>query len=295
MSEPVIISFGEVLWDLFPDKARFGGAPANFACHAAVLGPSVFMVSAVGNDPNGRKAIAMLQSYGVDTSLIQRITSAPTGTVGVRLDTSGKPTFKIDEDSAWDRIAWSSELEVRIAKADVVYFGTLGQRFEVSGFTIRRSLDLARKFGIHRVLDINLRAPFYDASLICESVKRCSVVKLSDDELDEVAAACGVTAKNGLEVILRTLLERYRLDLVVLTQGENGALLVSPRETIDQAGIPSKVLDTVGAGDAFTATMITGLLRGQPLSMIARKACEAAATVCANPGAIPELPDFKTT
>ena len=287
-----ILSLGEVLWDLFPEGARFGGAPANFACHVAALGAGVSMVSAVGDDPRGREAIEILKAYGIDVTLIQVIGAAPTGTVGVSLDAQGKPTFTIHAASAWDQMAWTPELAARITQADAVYFGTLGQRGALSKETIRRVLDLAKAAGIRRVLDVNLRSPFFDAALIRDSVAVASILKLSDDELDEVAAACEADSASGPEARLRALLERYRLDLVVMTRGVNGAILVSAAETIDEPGILITVRDTVGAGDAFTAALVAGLLRGESLAAIARDACERAAAVCAQSGAVPELPGF---
>ena len=295
MTQPAILSIGEVLWDLFPEGARFGGAPANFACHAAVLGAKVTMVSAVGSDLRGREAAEILRAYNIDTSLIQSITDAPTGTVGVSLDAEGKPTFDIHEGSAWDGIAWTPDLEARIVESDAIYFGTLTQRCEVSRATIRRALDLAKESGVLRILDVNLRQPFFDTVLIRESVERANVLKLSNDELEQVAGACKIESVNNPEATLRSLLERYQLKQVVMTRGADGAFIVSPDETIDQAGIPAHVRDTVGAGDAFTAAFVIGLLRGESLKTIAHDACEIAAAVCAQPGAVPELPGSSQT
>ena len=285
-----ILSCGEVLWDLFPAGPRFGGAAANFACHAALLGGKVTIVSAVGDDARGHEAIAILQSFGVDTSLIQRIGGAPTGSVSVSVDAAGKPSFEIQAGSAWDRIAWTPELESRITTADAIYFGTLSQRSETSRATIQHALSIAQARGTRRVLDVNLRKPFFDASLIRESISHASVLKLSDDELDEVVSDCGIIAERNPAAALRALLERYQLDLVAMTRGADGALLVSQTEAVDQPGIPTVVRDTVGAGDAFTAALVVGLLRGESLRTIARVACETAAVVCEQDGAVPDLP-----
>lgn len=296
MSEPLIVSLGEVLWDQFPEGARFGGAPANFACHAAALGSNVSMVSAVGDDVQGREAVNILRAYGIDVGLVQSIADAPTGAVGVSLDAKGKPTFAIHEGSAWDRIAWTPELKSCIAEADAVYFGTLGQRGEVSRATICRALNAAKASDTLRILDVNLRPPFFDATLIRESVESASVLKLSDDELAEVCTACDVDSALGAEEALRALLISFDLDLVVMTRGAEGALLVSASEAVDQPGIPAQVRDTVGAGDSFTAALVTGLLRNDSLKTIAVNACKTAADVCEQLGAVPDLPaDLETT
>ena len=287
MTKPQILSCGEVLWDLFPEGARFGGAPANFACHAAILGGDVTMLSAVGSDARGDEAIAILGAFGIDTSLVQRIADAPTGSVGVKLDAAGKPDFEIHAGSAWDRIAWTGAIEAHVAKADAIYFGTLGQRSAASRATIRRAMVLAKARGIPRVLDVNLRVPFYGGALIRESISQASVLKLSDDELGEVATACAIGCDANPAATLRDLLTRFGLSLVVMTRGAAGALLVSADEIVDQPGIPSRVVDTVGAGDSFTAALVIGLLRGDSLPAIARTACETASAVCAHRGAVP--------
>lgn len=290
MKQLSIISLGEVLWDLFPDGERFGGAPANFACHTALLGGDVSMVSAVGDDGHGRQAIESLDGYGIDVSLMQVVPDAPTGTVGVELDPNGQPTFTIHERSAWDQLAWSEELESRIASADAIYFGTLGQRGDVSQATICRAVKAAEVALIPRVLDINLRPPFFDSSLIRESVQHASILKLSDDELPDVCAACGVNASDSLDDQLRQLRHTNNLDVVVMTRGAAGAVLVTADGIVKQPGIATSVCDTVGAGDSFTAALLLGLLCGEPHDQILHKACAIAAAVCAHSGAVPSSP-----
>ncbi len=290
MNPPAILPCGEVLWDLFPDGARFGGAPANFACHASLLGAQASLVSAVGDDARGREALAILQDFGLDPSLIRVIADAPTGAVGVTVDAAGKPSFEIRGGAAWDQISWTPELATRLDTVDAVYFGTLGQRSAMSRSTIQQALRVAAARGIPRVLDVNLRRPFFDAALIRESIGWSTILKLSDDELAEVAAACGLPREDNPIISLRTLLTRHQLDLVAMTRGAAGALLVSANEIVDQPGIPTVVCDTVGAGDAFTATLVVGWLRRDPLPSLARRACEVAAAVCAQPGAVPERP-----
>jgi fructokinase len=288
MTDRRIIAMGEVLWDLFPTGPRFGGAPANFACHAALLGGSVALISAVGNDARGREAVTILNRYAIDTSLIQSIGDRPTGAVGVELDPSGKPRFEIHSGSAWDVIAWTPPIETAVSGAEAVYFGTLAQRGDVSRATVQHALEIARAHGLRRVLDVNLRPPFIDPDLIRRSLELATVLKLSDDELDEVLSACGIRAGFSIASTLQSLGSQFGLELVAMTRGAEGALLVSQREVVDQPGIPTVVRDTVGAGDAFTAALLIGLLAGTPLVDVARSACERAAAVCAHDGAVPE-------
>lgn len=277
---------GEVLWDLFPDGERFGGAPANFACHAAIQGADVTIVSAVGNDDHGREAIRILDDYGVDTSLIQISLNESTGTVSIALDSNGKPTFTIHEDSAWDLLSLNARLTAMMQDADAVYFGTLGQRCERSRRTIRQCVELAEEANVPRILDINLRSPFFDKELIRESIGCASILKLSDDELAPVAEAYDVPPAED-EHMLRTLLDIGTLDTVVMTRGSQGAILVSQEETVDQPGVPAEVRDTVGAGDAFTAALLIALLRREPSQDAMRRACATAAAACSHAGAVP--------
>jgi fructokinase len=286
MNGPAILACGEVLWDLFPDGPRLGGAPANFASHAAILGGQVSFLSGVGNDLRGVKALEILRSLGVDTTLTQVIDGSTTGVVDVAFDADNRPSYRIHPDSAWDYIAWTSALASRVAASDAIYFGTMGQRAELTRSTTRHALDLAKARGIPRVLDINLRAPFFGPAMLRESIAFASVVKLSDEELAEVAAACDVSTANGPEAALRELLVRYGLALIVMTRGAAGAMVVTPAGTLEQAGIPTKVVDTVGAGDSFSAALTIGLLLGLPLDVNVRKACEIAAAVCSHAGAV---------
>ena len=245
------------------------------------------MLSAIGEDRHGREAMHILRLNGVDVSLLQTISDAPTGTVGIDLDAQGKPTFTIHEGSAWDHLAWTERLESCIQQLDAIYFGTLGQRGKESRATIQRSLHLAKQRNVLRVLDVNLRKPFFDDTLIRESIAQANVLKLSDDELTTVAAACSIVATAEPEATLRSLLNRFDLDFVVMTRGAAGALLVTPDQAVDQPGIPTQVIDTVGAGDAFTATFLLGILRGEPHAMNLHAACSIAAATCSHSGAVP--------
>lgn len=287
---PHLLSCGEVLWDLFPDGPRFGGAPVNFACHAALLGARVKMLSAVGSDLSGSQALSILQRFGIDTTFVQPVKNAPTGSVKVSVDHAGKPSFRIEPESAWDSISLEGASLEGLASVDAVYFGTLGQRGAQSRATIRAVLQEAKARGILRVLDINLRPPFYDAALLRDSIALASVLKLSDEELPALLSACALPLEGPSEASLHSLRSRFALDCIVLTRGADGALMISDSGTTRQQGFPAKVVDTVGAGDAFTAAFVLGLLRTQPSADILRFACEKAATVCSHAGAVPPPP-----
>lgn len=284
-----IVGIGEVLWDVFPDEDRFGGAPCNFACSASELAgndANVCFVGAVGEDSYGTRGIASLRSRGVTTDLVQTH-NIPTGRVTVKLDKSGAASYVFDSESAWDFLAWNSELENLASTCDAVCFGTLGQRGDVSKGTIRQFLERVPRKSL-RILDINLRSPYFDERLICESIPLANVLKLNDSELPVVAAACDSSGSE--EDILVQLAERFKLDTVALTKGESGAVLWSRGAWSNLPSRAVQVADTVGAGDAYTASMVLGLLNGETVDSINRKAIEVASYVCTQSGATMSFP-----
>lgn len=286
LQSSAMVVFGEALWDQFPDGPRLGGAPANFAAHCARLGEAVFLVSAVGRDPLGEGALAGLRALKVDTRHVASLSDLPTGVVEVLERPGTGPVYRIASPAAWDAIDWSPELESQVRNAALVYFGTLGQRDARSRGTIRRALAMASEVGIPRLLDVNLRAPWYDATRIRESIGACSLLKLSDDELPEVLRACGLLCAAAPGEAIQCLREQCELDLVILTRGPMGAVVATPDGLVEQAGIPVEVVDTVGAGDAFCARLAVGLVRKEPLAASVAAACALAARVCAQRGAV---------
>jgi fructokinase len=289
-AKPCIVGLGEVLWDVFPDGPRFGGAPANFACSAAELAgdeADVFVVGAVGPDDLGRRAIQSLREHGVDPSYIA-VVEQPTGQVLVKFDAPGHPSYEIATDTAWDNLSASDAVLQLAARADAVCFGTLAQRSDTSRRTIHEFL-LATPAGCLRVLDINLRPPFWNENIVIESLAAANVLKLNDAELAALGRMLGL---KGTEFeLLRHLMDRFSLQVVALTRGERGAILMtSSGESSDLPGQPAAVVDTVGAGDAFTAALVIGRLRGLPLAEINAWANRVAAYVCSQPGATPKFP-----
>ena len=286
---PVIVGLGEVLWDIFPDGPRFGGAPANFVCSAAGLARGRFevaMASAVGVDELGQRAIATLVDHQVSVKTVAQV-NYPTGQVHVRLDNQGHATYEFAMDTAWDRLEWSSSLAELALLSDVVCFGTLGQRSHESLSTIRRFVCATGPSAL-RILDINLRPPFYSDEIILDSLRLANVLKLNDEELPVLARLTGLTGSPT--DMLRQLAKRYELKVVALTRGANGAILMRGDETSESPGVETKVVDTVGAGDAYTAALAIGLINDRDLETINRTACEVAAFVCSQSGATPQMP-----
>jgi fructokinase len=279
-----IIGIGEVLWDVFPDGPRFGGAPANFACHAASLGAEVSMISCVGSDDLGKRAIEFLQQRGVDTLNVAKSGELPTGTVQVTLDAKDSPSYTIAAPAAWDAITWSDRLEQLAAAADAVCFGTLAQRSKVSRESIQHFLRATPQDAL-RVFDVNLRQTFYSPETIRQSLDLANVLKLNDEELPIVSEACGIAGSRDDK--LGALCEKHALRLVAMTRGAKGARVVSPTSVSECPGFPTNVRDTVGAGDSYTAALVVGMLRGEGLDEVNEHACRVAAYVCSQSGANP--------
>jgi fructokinase len=288
-SRSTVVALGEILWDVFPDGPKFGGAPANFACTTAELARDrmdVYIVGAVGNDDLGHKAIELLRSHGVNTTCVSQV-AYPTGQVNVTLDNAGKPTFEIAENTAWDNLAWSDELAQLAARADAICFGTLAQRSPTSRETIRRFIQSTRPECL-RVLDINLRPPFWSVRDVLASLTLANVLKLNDTELPAIAEMMGWDAT---KVDLHMLALFHDLQVIALTRGADGAMLINADgERSDLPAQPTKIIDTVGAGDAFTAALAIGLLEGLTLEQINTWGNQVAAYACSQPGGTPYFP-----
>ncbi len=277
-------AIGEILFDRFPDRDRLGGAPCNVAAMLSQFGLNSFLISAVGRDRLAERALAELAELGVNTSAVQT-NELPTGEVRVSLDSHGKPTYTFAEKSAWDQIRWTPALAELAPTFDAVCFGTLAQR-NGSAETIRTFLRHTRKDAL-RVFDLNLRAPYYDRNVVLETLQLANMLKLNDEELPILAGFLEVKPE---EVIPRLL--AGNIELVALSLGPEGAELHRRGEcSRAPAGELEKMVDSVGAGDSFTATLIAGLLRGLPLDRINRHGNRVASYVCSQHGATPPLPD----
>jgi fructokinase len=281
----IVIGLGELLWDLFPTGKQLGGAPANFAYITSLLGDEGIPASRLGHDSLGVEAIRRLAELALTTEFIQQDADHPTGTVKVEVDRTGQPRFEISESVAWDFLQWTPQWQKLAQHADAICFGSLAQRSEQSRFTIGRFLLTSRKSAV-RVFDVNLRQAFYTTQVLAESMKLATIVKLNHEELPKIMRLLELENR-GEEDSARNLLSSHGLKLVCVTRGNNGSLLVSPNERSEHPGFKVKVADTVGAGDAFTAALVHGYLRGTPLAQINETANRVGAWVASQPGATP--------
>jgi fructokinase len=279
-----------LLWDLLPGGARLGGALTNFAVFCARLGNRTTLVSSVGDDDYGRAARTTLTQPNLDLEQLQTDGAHPTGTVEVSFSADKQPRYTIHRNVAWDFIGLTPELLEVARAADAVCFGTLPQRHEVSRSTIRSFVE-ATAPGCARVCDVNLRMPDCSPEVLQWSMAHATIIKLSDEEMPQVFS---MLHEQQLAVSPRgaahTLLESFpACQLVAMTLGPHGSLLTTRESTFGHPGFPIKVVDTVGAGDAFTAGLMHAYLRGASLQQMAEIGNLCGSYVASQPGATPPL------
>ena len=284
-----VVSVGEVLWDLLPEGALMGGAPANVSIHARALGADARLVSRVGRDALGDEIVRRFEDRGFPIDTIQRSDTAPTGTVDVKVDSAGQPHFTIRENAAWDMIEANETALAAVRGADAICFGSLAQRSEVSRKSIHALVSVTEAKAL-RIFDVNLRPPFIARPVIESSLAVASVLKLNDAEVPVLGEIFGLPTASD-EAFAAALAERFNLSVIACTRGARGSIIWTRDYISTHPGIPVQVRDTVGAGDAFTAALMLGLLRKRPLDEINQHANEVAAFVCSQPGATPLLPD----
>jgi fructokinase len=283
-----IVGIGEVLWDMFPTGAEMGGAPANFAWQAQALGARGIAVTRVGNDDLGREILRRYQEHGMSADTMQVDDDAPTSKVTVALAGDGVPTFTIHENVAWDRLALTPAALQAVADADALCFGSLAQRCEPARTTIQTLVASAPPRAL-RVFDANLRQHYFSRELVEKSLQLANVLKVNDGELAILAGLLGL--RGSIRGQIESLAQQYDLQSVALTRGPDGSLLFQAGRWSDRPGEPTEVVDTVGAGDAFAASFVMGLLRKMDLDQINALAGEVARHVCSRPGATPPLPE----
>jgi fructokinase len=292
---PRVLAFGELLWDLLPDGPALGGAPANFAAMLAGLMRQnsdepghVALFSSVGQDALEAAALEQLRARFVSTEWIAQDPTHPTGAVEIAL-VDGVPSYTIREDVAWDFIAGDPRLLALAPHLGVVYFGTLAQRSEISRATLQALVDATSRDCL-RLLDINLRPPWWTPEILRWSCSAASVVKMSAEEVPELVRTLGldVDAEDAVDAA-QSLLQRFAVELVAITRGAEGSLLVARDAVIEEPGLPVRVADTVGAGDAFTAGLTYALLQGLPLQPAAALANRCGAWAASRPGGMPPM------
>lgn len=283
-----VVGIGEVLWDLLPSGPQLGGAPANFACHAKMLGAQAHVITRIGRDALGGEILRRLTAMGIADGTVQVDDRAPTGIASIILQADGVPCFKLQEDAAWDHLALTDAALKCVQEAQAVCFGSLAQRSQSAPSIIKR-LVAAAPFGSLKVFDINLRQKYYTKNVIEQSLGLANVLKLNDQELPILAEMFALTGTERQQI--EQLLARFDFRLVALTRGSQGSLLWQAGQWSDLPGRPVQVVDTVGAGDAFTAALVMGLLREMSLIKIHQLASEVAGFVCSYPGATPTLPE----
>ena len=284
MNNTIVVGIGEALWDVLPEGKKIGGAPANFAYHVSQFGLDGRTVSAVGEDKLGTEILENFYEKKL-YSMIERV-PYPTGTVQVELDAEGIPCYDIKEGVAWDNIPYTSALEGLAKQTSAVCFGSLAQRSVVSRETINKFLDAMPEGNTLKVFDINLRQGFYTKEILCNSFKRCNVLKINDEELVTVSRMFGYPGID-LQDKCWILLAKYNLKMLILTCGVNGSYVFTPGNVSFVETPKVEVADTVGAGD-----FVAALLKGMPITEAHRLAVEVSAFVCTQNGAMPVIPDY---
>ncbi|KFF10436.1 carbohydrate kinase family protein [Flavobacterium hydatis] len=278
------VSYGEVLWDVFGNEKKIGGAPLNVALRMKALGCDVAMVSCVGNDPDGIAIINQVKNLGLETDAIIKSEEFPTGLVQVSLNENGSASYEINYPSAWDKIVLNDAAKKLVAQADVLIYGSLVCRDSVS----RLALEELLKNDVYKVFDVNLRKPHYSYDIIEKLMQSASFIKFNDEELLEIASAMDSPFVD-LEENMEFIAEKTNSKAMCVTKGKHGASLLWQGKLYHNSGYSIKVVDTVGAGDSFLATLITSLLTDKSPQESIDLACAVGALVAGSAGANPEI------
>ena len=297
MRKPLrVAAIGELLWDLLPDGLQLGGAPANFAailaqmfaCDAATSAGEVFLVSCVGDDPLGIQAREQLVAHRVCPDFIAVDPNRPTGTVEVQLDPERGPRYRICSPVAWDAVPETPQLAALAPTLDAFCFGTLAQRSPRTRATLR-ALVAATRPGCLRVFDVNLREPDWTAEAILWGCAHATIFKMNHEEVAHIANTIGAEEQGPPLQIAHSLLSQFPIQLVAITRGSHGSLLVTRDAVNDHLGFPAHVVDSIGAGDCFTAALTYFSLHHRPLPIVAEAANRWGAWAASQRGGMPFL------
>lgn len=287
MKDFKIVSVGEILFDCYPDVKHLGGAPFNFICHINKLTGSGDFISGIGEDKDGKEITGFLRKNNLNTEFLQTDPQHPTGKVNVKLDDKAVPDFNIVENCAYDFIKNNENISGAAAQSDLLYFGTLAQRNTTSRGTIQSLKELSRQ----TFVDLNIRQNYYSPEIIFNSIKNCSVLKVNGDEYNLIKKTAQEKSMPSWETE-QEFLQKFGIGLLCITYGDKGSTLFTEGE-INRVETPeTKVVDTVGAGDAFSAVLAIGYLKKWPLEKINRLAGKFAAEICGYSGALPDNDEF---
>jgi fructokinase len=282
-----LVSVGEVLWDVVGKTEHLGGAPLNFAAHAAKLGNQSFLVSAVGRDERGGRALSAIRALGLSTEYVTQVSGQPTGYVTVELCRDGQPSFTIHRPAAYDTAELSTIQRQEISRLEPVwiYFGTLAQ----TSSTVRHNtaMLIADNPSARCFYDINLRRDSYNRPVVLQLLDETDVLKLNDAEIASVEDLVGMKRHNCIEDFCRECGERFELEAVCVTRGNQGCGILFREEYLEAPGYNVTVVDAIGAGDAFAAGLVHALSCGWSTRMAADFANRIGALVASRAGAIP--------
>lgn len=279
-----IVCFGEVLWDVLPSERVAGGAPMNVSIRLQSLGIPAKIISRTGNDESGKALLEIIRSKGVDISLVQQDDELSTGEVLVKLDKTGTASYEIVYPSAWDKIQLNEENTDAVNQADVLVFGSLACRDEVSKNTLRRLLEHAK----YKIFDVNLRPPFYSLVLVEELMKKADFIKMNEEELDLLTKAMGCT-KDEIEEKINFTAKKTNTHSICVTRGDKGAVLFMDGSFFSHPGYKVTVADTIGAGDSFLAALISKIFDSADHARSLQFASAMGAIVASKKGAIPDV------
>lgn len=278
------VAYGEVLWDVFDNEKKIGGAPLNVALRMKTLGCDVAMISCIGNDKDGEAIINQVKSLGLETTAIMQSVNFPTGLVNVTLNDRGSASYEIAYPSAWDKIVLNDFAKKLVADADVLIYGSLVCRDQVS----KQSLDELLQMNVYKVFDVNLRKPHYTFEVLEQLMHSANFIKFNDEELLEIVAKMN-SPFESLEENMYFIAEKTKSTAICVTKGKHGALLLWKGEIYENKGYPVKVSDTVGAGDSFLAALLSNLLTDIAPQTAIDFACAIGALVAGAPGANPNI------
>ncbi|WPO78214.1 carbohydrate kinase [Flavobacterium sp. KACC 22761] len=279
-----VVAYGEVLWDVFANEKKIGGAPLNVALRMKSLGCEVTMISCVGNDEDGKEIKSQVKKMGLETDTIVVSEDFPTGLVNVTLNERGSASYEISYPSAWDKIELNDLARNSVANADVLIYGSLVCRDDVS----RLSLEEMLQKKVYKVFDVNLRKPHYSYEMLERLMQSADFIKFNDEELLEITAAMS-SPFTSLKDNMNFIAEKSEVKGMCVTRGKHGALLMWEGQIYENEGYPVEVADTVGAGDSFLAALIASLLSGKVPQHSIDFACAVGALVAESPGANPEI------